>query len=118
MLYEKIAALLVLAAMHSIVKCEKLPIEVTEDFIGTYDTNELRLIVGDDVVTFKPVGTTVIGAAGRVDLQGDRDIIPLIWRPGDEAGDWQFLLQRVPRVVTVPLDEGALAEALQRVMAP
>jgi hypothetical protein len=105
--------------MHSaVLSSERVPIEVREDFIGTYAIDELRLTVGNDRVVFTPKGIAIIGAAGRVDLQGDRDTIPLIWRPGDEAGDWQFLLQRMPKVVTVPLDEQALAQALQRVMAP
>jgi hypothetical protein len=116
LLYNKIGVLLGGTIDKGIVKAEKFEVEVHEDFIGTYPIDELRLTVGDDRVTFKPVGINVIGALGRVDMRGDRDKIPLIWTEG--AGEWQFLLQRVPDLVMIPLEEDSLLAALKRVMAP
>ena len=116
LLYDQIEFLLGGTIDKGIVKAEKVEIEVNEDFIGTYSINELRLTVGDDRVTFKPVGINVIGALGRVDMRGDRDKISLLWTGG--AGDWQFVLQRVPGLVMIPLEEESLLAALKRVMAP
>jgi hypothetical protein len=93
-------------------------IEVSEDFVGTYQAPELTLTVGDDRVVFSPKGLNVYGASGRVDLKGDRDVVTLIRLPEEESGEWQVVLQRVPRLVTVPLSERSLVEALERVMAP
>ncbi len=93
-------------------------IEITEDFIGSYQVSELRLTVGDDRVVFSPKAMNVFGAAGRVDVRGDRDVLALIRLPDDESGEWHFVLQRVPKLVTVPLDEYSLVKALERVMAP
>lgn len=43
-------------------------IERSEDFIGGYEIDELHLIAGPAVVVFSPIGTYIVGAAGRVDI--------------------------------------------------
>ena len=91
---------------------------VTEDLVGTYSAPELKLTVGGDRVSFTPAGLIVFRADGRVDVKGDFDSIPLIRHTHEGIDDWEFLLQRVPEVVTVPLNEESLVQALQRVMAP
>ena len=98
---------------------EDIPVTVSEDFVGTYEAPELRLTVGDDRVVFAPQGLNVYGAAGRVDLRGDRDVISLIRLPEEGIQkEWQFVLQRVPKLRTIPLDEQSLIEALEHVMIP
>ncbi|MDR3517226.1 MAG: hypothetical protein P4M00_15565 [Azospirillaceae bacterium] len=45
---------------------------INEDFIGPYAVQELILKIGLSTITFKPIGTMVIGTKGRVDVQGPR----------------------------------------------
>jgi len=100
------------------VEIAEVPIEVTEDYVGAYRLPELRLTVGNDRVVFCPKGINVIGAAGRVDLRGDRDTVTLLRVLDNGREEWQVVLQRVPRFVAVPLEQGSLRTALQRVMLP
>jgi len=65
---------------------------------------------------FSLKGINVIGAAGRVDLRGDRDTVTLLRVLDHGREEWQVVLQRVPGFVAVPLEEGSLRTALQRVM--
>jgi hypothetical protein len=115
LLYHEIGVLLGDSTKNGTVKAERVRIEVNEDFIGTYSVDELHLTVGNDRVIFKPAGTNVFGALGRVDMRGDRGEISLLWTGG--RNEWQFLVQ-LPDLVMAPLDEECLLEALQRVMAP
>lgn len=95
------------------VKVRRQPKTITEQFLGTYDVDELVLEVGSEVVTFSPVGRTVLGAAGRVDLEGDAGRLPVVLA---DTG-WSLILQRRPPEV-VPLEEGSLLRALKIVMRP
>lgn len=47
-------------------------IELNEEFSGPYTVPQMRLEIGRSVVTFKPIGTMLIGSKGRVDVQGPR----------------------------------------------
>lgn len=91
---------------------------VTEDFIGTYSIPALELSVGSERVEFRPKGVTVIGAAGRVDIHGERDTVTLLKDKADADSGWTIVLQRVPNLKTVQLDRDSLKYALERVMLP
>jgi hypothetical protein len=45
-------------------------VTLNEEFAGTYEVQKMRLSIGPSIVTFTPVGTMLIGARGRVDVQG------------------------------------------------
>jgi len=45
-------------------------ISLNEEFAGNYEMEKMRLSIGPSIVTFTPVGTMLIGARGRVDVQG------------------------------------------------
>lgn len=47
-------------------------IELNEEFSGPYKVEQMSLTIGASIVTFKPVGTMLIGSKGRVDVQGPR----------------------------------------------
>lgn len=47
-------------------------IELNEEFSGPYTVPQMLLNIGRSVVTFKPIGTMLIGSKGRVDVQGPR----------------------------------------------
>jgi hypothetical protein len=88
---------------------------VTEDSIGEYRIPELNLRVGDEVVVFSPKGVHVVGARGRIDVQGDRGDATIIWQGGDQ---WSFVAARVPTPKLVVLSAESLAEILKGIMRP
>jgi hypothetical protein len=92
--------------------------QVTEEFIGTYSIPALELRVGSERVEFRPKGVTVIGAAGRVDIRGERDTVTLLRDEADVENEWTVVLQRVPHLKTVQLDPDSLKYILERVMLP
>jgi hypothetical protein len=77
-LYERVQEMLRDSIASKDVIVRTLNVEVTEDFIGTYSIPALELSVGGERVKFRPKGVTVIGAAGRVDIRGERDTIALL----------------------------------------
>ncbi len=93
-------------------------VRITEDFIGTYSIPVLELTVGNERVEFRPKGITVIGAAGRVDIRGERDTVTLLRDTANTNGGWTIILQRVPHLKLAPLDRESLKYALERVMLP
>lgn len=50
------------------IEVKKSPKTIVEQFIGAYEADELRLIIGQKVITFSPKGTLLIGTKGRVDV--------------------------------------------------
>jgi len=45
-------------------------ITLTEDFSGSYEIRRMLLKIGRSTITFTPIGTMLIGAKGRVNVQG------------------------------------------------
>ncbi len=62
------------------------PISIYEEGIGEYQISEMLVDVADRLVIFKPIGTMVYGAFGRVDILGFSQVY-LIMR---EWGKWQL----------------------------
>lgn len=46
------------------------PLTLNEEYIGSYETKELHLMMGNQEAVFSPVGTRMIGSRGRIDLEG------------------------------------------------
>ena len=103
---------------EKIILVSKAPKQITEDYIGTYSVPELKLRIGNARVVFSPTGANVIGAAGRIDLRGDRDTVTLIREKASTApsDQWKMVQQRVPNLVIRPLDSDSLKWALEHVM--
>lgn len=53
-------------------------IELNEEFSGPYKVRQMSLKIGNSTVAFKPLGTMLIGAKGRVDVQGPHGIARLV----------------------------------------
>jgi hypothetical protein len=77
-LYERVQEMLRDSIASKDVIVRTLNVQVTEDFVGTYSIPALELSVGSERVEFRPKGITVIGAAGRVDIRGERDTVTLL----------------------------------------
>jgi hypothetical protein len=92
--------------------------DITEDPVGTYSIPRLLLSVGGEHVEFRPMGLTVIGSAGRIDIRGDSDVVTLLREAQRSENGWTMVLQRVPTLRTAPVDRDTLKYALEQVMLP
>lgn len=57
------------AQREKLIKIHPDKIKITEEIFGTYTAPYLRLNAAGKTVTVKPIGSTVIGADGRVDME-------------------------------------------------
>ena len=60
------------------IEIERRPVQITEDYLGTYEAEALALSIGNDEVVAQPVGTLLIGSSGRVDLSGPRKTLRIV----------------------------------------
>ena len=60
------------------IKIERRPVQLTEEYLGTYDAEALAMSIGNDEVIAQPVGTMLIGSSGRVDLTGPRKTLRIV----------------------------------------
>lgn len=60
------------------IKIERHPVQLTEEYLGTYEAEALAMSIGNDEVIVQPVGTRVIGSCGRVDLSGPRKTLRIV----------------------------------------
>lgn len=86
---------------------------VTEPFIGDYSIPEMALTVGNEMVLFSPKAAQVVGAAGRMDVRGDRGEATIVCQPGDR---WALIISRTPKLQLVELNEETFLDMLRSVM--
>jgi hypothetical protein len=113
-LYDQIEKMLAEPIGQKSVRLQRRPKQLTENYIGTYSVDDLILVIGNEQVRFSPRGRNIAGAAGRVDVVGERGEVALIVQPDDSR--WGFVQTRQPKLCIVTLDESTLAEILQLVM--
>ena len=89
--------------------------EVREHFIGAYQIQELVLRVGDEEVVFSPQGTNVVGAQGRIDVEGERGVATIVWL-GESR--WAIVVSRTPALRLADLTADLLADVLKGIMRP
>ena len=75
--------------------------------------HETFFVCHDEQVRFSPRGRSIVGAAGRVDVIGERGEAMLIVQSDSK---WGFVQTRQPALHVVPFDESTFAEVLQLVM--
>ncbi len=112
-LYQRIESMLAEPIGQKSLTLHRRPKQLTENYIGTYSADDLILVIGEEQVRFSPRGRNIVGAAGRVDVIGERGEASLIVQPDSQ---WGFVQTRQPMLRVVPLDESTLAEVLQLVM--
>ena len=66
-LYSQITDIL---TPYSQIKISYTSIWISEEFIGRYKARQMTLSIGRDTITFRPIGTNLIAAKGRVDVTG------------------------------------------------
>ena len=60
------------------IEIERRPVQISEEYLGTYEADALALSIGNDEVVANPVGTLLIGSSGRVDLSGPRKTLRVV----------------------------------------
>ena len=60
------------------ITIKRRSVELTEDYLGTYDAEALAMSIGNDEIIAQPVGTLLIGSSGRVDLTGPRKTLRMV----------------------------------------
>ncbi len=112
-LYKQIEAMFAEAIADKAVTLLRRSKQLSENYIGTYSADDLILAIGDEQVRFSPCGRNIAGAAGRVDVLGERHEAMLVVQPDSQ---WGIVQTRQPRLCVVPLNETTLAEVLELVM--
>ena len=83
-----------------------------EEALGEYNINDLIIKVGDDIAVFSPKGRLIVGAQGRLDLEGDRGVVTFVLNPGR----WSIVVSRSPTLRIEPVTEHSLLKAVKDVM--
>ena len=60
------------------IRTERRPVQLTEQYLGSYEVPALAILIGREEVIAEPVGTLLIGSSGRVDLSGPRRILRIV----------------------------------------
>ncbi len=68
------------------VSIQYLDKEMNEEHIGIYTTKKMILRIANEQVVLDPVGTRIIGAAGRVDMRGKNGKVKFILVPESSKG--------------------------------
>jgi hypothetical protein len=69
-LYSRIESFLKTYLSSDQIRCEYNDVELNEENIGSYMARRMVLKIGRQEVTFTPIGTSLIGMKGRVDVLG------------------------------------------------
>lgn len=92
------------------IKMSVRPVSITEEQTGAYKAPQIEISVGPAVVKLKPIGTFLIGAFGRVDMEGPRGVVRLILVPKvAKAPYFSFNTTTVSTETKVPEHEPDLA---------
>jgi hypothetical protein len=57
---------------HGDIELSYEPLEIEEEYLGPYQTRRMTLKIGQQNVALVPIGALIIGAYGRVDLEGPK----------------------------------------------
>jgi hypothetical protein len=68
------------------IKLETNPIEIYEEALGSYKSQELKITIGNNVAKLTPIGTILIGTIGRADLTGKRGTVKFILADKESSG--------------------------------
>src|SRR3546814_12833964 len=63
------------------VSISRSPVTLHEEQLGSYQVDQLEILLGRQIVRLKPIGTFLIGARGRVDMVGPRGSVRFVIVP-------------------------------------
>jgi hypothetical protein len=95
-----------------LLKIKEKEIDLNEEYIGNYKTKRLEIYLGNDIITFTPRGTLIIGSYGRIDMRGPKGEALIVEPNWDE---WKFA-KRTPKMKYVDVNEQSIKEAIQEII--
>jgi hypothetical protein len=79
--------------------------------LGQYNVKVLTIVIGGQRISFVPKGTLIVGAQGRIDIQGHKGIRTIIL-----SGDKWSIVQRTPNLSLLDFDQSSFQTILDDVM--
>ncbi len=113
-LLRQIRSWLAEAQREKLIKIHPDKIKITEENLGTYTAPCLVLTAAGKSVTVKPIGSTIIGADGRVDMESVNGSYMFLYLA--DKGKWVYGLGRQPAEFP-RLTEGLFTDLLKRALA-
>lgn len=86
-------------------------ITLDEPPLGPYNVKILTIVIGGQRISFVPKGTLIVGAQGRVDIQGHKGMRTIIL-----IGDKWSLVRRTPSLKLLDFDQTSFQSILDDVM--
>ncbi len=96
----------------NVVIISRRPKTLFEEALGEYKIDDLIIKIGDEVAVFSPKGRLVVGAQGRLDLEGNRGVVTFVLNPER----WSIVVSRSPTLRVEPVTEHLLLQAVKDVM--
>jgi hypothetical protein len=93
-LFRQIRSWLSEAQQEKLVKIHEDKIKITEETLGTYTAPCLRLTAAGKTVKLRPIGSTIIGADGRVDMESVNGSYMFLYLA--DHGKWVYGFGRSP----------------------
>ena len=84
---------------------------LNEPPLGPYNVKVLTIVIGGQRISFVPKGTLIVGAQGRVDIQGHKGMRTIIL-----SGDKWSLVRRTPSLKLLDFDQASFQSILDDVM--
>jgi len=81
-LFETIRSWLAEAEREKLIKVRTEKVSHTEESLGTFEVPRLTMTVDHKTIVMKPIGATVIGADGRVDMVSSKGTYILLYLAG------------------------------------
>jgi|GEM_PF-1528744 hypothetical protein len=108
-LYKHIDAWLAPFESKNLLKMQKRPINISEDYIGDYKIDRLDIYLDDDLISLIPRGTLVHGGVGVVDMRGPGNQVRLV---EEKWGEWIFYI-KTPFLETREVNKPNFQEIIQ-----
>ncbi|MGA2617591.1 MAG: hypothetical protein ABSF26_08285 [Thermoguttaceae bacterium] len=99
-LYNQIEVWLAPLREQGLVSSARVPVQLSEEKIGTYTADQLVLEFGPEAIVLEPKGCLIVGARGRVDVfrRGSRGEQVMLVLSGSKAEPrWEIWPNRDPR---------------------
>ncbi|MEC4679382.1 MAG: hypothetical protein VST67_01630 [Nitrospirota bacterium] len=77
--FQQIRSWLAEAEKDKLIKISPGHVELTEETLGTYSAPILTLMTGPKTVKLRPIGSTIIGADGRVDMESPNGVYMFLY---------------------------------------
>ncbi|MEW6245577.1 MAG: hypothetical protein AB1555_02580 [Nitrospirota bacterium] len=92
--FEQVRSWLAEAQREKLVKVHEDKIKITEEALGAYTAPCLRLTAAGKTVKLRPIGSTIIGADGRVDMESVNGTYMFLYFADQEK--WVYGMGRQP----------------------